>query len=67
MRALERFTERLIERQRELYAADIPFVEKWRTAMRYLMSEDVDVREDLARAAGAGLEQTRSSASASRT
>jgi AcrR family transcriptional regulator len=41
VRALERFTERLIDRQRELYAADIPFVEKWRTAMRYLMSEDV--------------------------
>ena len=40
MRVLERFTERLIERQRELYAADEPFVEKWRTAMRYLMSED---------------------------
>ena len=41
MRALERFTERLIARQRELYAADVPFVEKWRTAMRYLVSEDV--------------------------
>jgi AcrR family transcriptional regulator len=40
VRALERFTERLIARQRELYAADIPFVEKWRTAMRYLVSED---------------------------
>jgi AcrR family transcriptional regulator len=40
VRALERFTERLIARQRELYAADLPFVEKWRTAMRYLMSED---------------------------
>ena len=39
-RTLERFTERLIERQRALYAADMPFVEKWRTAMRYLMSED---------------------------
>src|SRR5262245_15361566 len=38
--ALERFTERLIERQRELYDADVPFVEKWRTAMRYLVSED---------------------------
>ena len=25
VRALERFTERLIDRQRELYAADIPF------------------------------------------
>ena len=41
VRALERFTERLIERQRELYASDLPFIEKWRTAMRYLVSEDV--------------------------
>jgi AcrR family transcriptional regulator len=40
-RALERFTERLIARQRELYAADVPFIEKWRTAMRFLISEDV--------------------------
>jgi AcrR family transcriptional regulator len=40
-RALERFTERMIARQRELYASDLPFVEKWRTAMRYLVSEDV--------------------------
>jgi AcrR family transcriptional regulator len=39
--ALERFTERLIARQRELYASDLPFVEKWRTAMRFLVSEDV--------------------------
>src|SRR5262245_61216362 len=38
--ALERFTERLTTRQRELYAADVPFVEKWRTAMRYLVSDD---------------------------
>jgi AcrR family transcriptional regulator len=36
VRVLERFTERLIERQRELYAADRPFLEKWRTAMAYL-------------------------------
>jgi AcrR family transcriptional regulator len=41
VRALERFTERLIARQRELYASDLPFIEKWRTAMRYLVSEDV--------------------------
>jgi AcrR family transcriptional regulator len=41
VRALERFTERLIARQRDLYAAEMPFVEKWRTAMRYLVSEDV--------------------------
>jgi AcrR family transcriptional regulator len=40
VRALERFTERLIARQRELYAGDRPFVEKWRTAMRYLVAED---------------------------
>jgi AcrR family transcriptional regulator len=36
VRVLERFTDRLIERQREMYAQDIPFVEKWRQAMRYL-------------------------------
>jgi AcrR family transcriptional regulator len=41
VRALERFTERLIERQHELYASEMPFIEKWRTAMRYLVSEDV--------------------------
>jgi AcrR family transcriptional regulator len=41
VRTLERFTERLIARQRDLYAADMPFVEKWRTAMRYLVSDDV--------------------------
>jgi AcrR family transcriptional regulator len=41
VRTLERFTERLITRQREMYAADMPFLEKWRTAMRYLMSEDL--------------------------
>ena len=40
VRALERFTEGLIERQRELYASDLPFVEKWRTAMRYLVADD---------------------------
>jgi Tetracyclin repressor-like, C-terminal domain len=36
-RVLERFTERLIARQRAMYAApDVPFIEKWRTAIRYL-------------------------------
>jgi AcrR family transcriptional regulator len=45
VRALERFTERLIERQRALYATDAPFVEKWRTAMRYLMSEDLSYQK----------------------
>jgi AcrR family transcriptional regulator len=38
---LERFTARLIARQEELYASDLPFVEKWRTAMRHLMSDDI--------------------------
>jgi len=38
---LERFTGRLIARQRELYASDAPFAEKWRTAMHYLTSDDV--------------------------
>jgi len=41
VRALERFTERMLERQRALYASDEPFVEKWRTAMRFLVAEDV--------------------------
>src|SRR6187401_113190 len=30
VRVLERFTDRLVERQREMYAADVPFLEKWR-------------------------------------
>jgi AcrR family transcriptional regulator len=41
IRTLERFTERLIDRQRAMYATDLPFIEKWRTAMRYLVEEDV--------------------------
>jgi AcrR family transcriptional regulator len=45
VRALERFTARLIARQRELYAADLPFAGKWRTAMRYLVSEDVSYQK----------------------
>jgi AcrR family transcriptional regulator len=36
VRVLERFTEQLVERQRQLYAADASFLEKWRTAMAYL-------------------------------
>jgi AcrR family transcriptional regulator len=36
-RVLERFTDGVIARQRAMYAApDVPFIEKWRTAMRYL-------------------------------
>ena len=33
---LERFTDRLIERQRAMYATDAPFLDKWRIAMRFL-------------------------------
>lgn len=37
VRVLERFTDRLIARQRAMYAdPKTPFIEKWRTAMRYL-------------------------------
>jgi AcrR family transcriptional regulator len=40
VRVLERFTERLISRQREMYARpDISPLEKWRTAIRYLESD----------------------------
>jgi AcrR family transcriptional regulator len=39
VRALERFTDRLTQRQRAMYAADVPFIEKWRTAMRYLIED----------------------------
>jgi AcrR family transcriptional regulator len=33
---LERFTDRLIARQRAMYASDTPYIDKWRAAMRYL-------------------------------
>jgi AcrR family transcriptional regulator len=38
---LERFTERLVARQREMYGADVPFIEKWRTAWRF-QEEDLE-------------------------
>lgn len=41
VQTLERFTARLIERQREMYGSDAPFAQKWRTAMGF-------VEEDLA-------------------
>jgi AcrR family transcriptional regulator len=40
LQVLERFVARLVERQREMYAADVPFIEKWRTAMGF-MEEDL--------------------------
>ena len=40
VRVLERFTERLIARQRQMYGrTDISGVEKWKTAMGYLESD----------------------------
>jgi AcrR family transcriptional regulator len=41
LRVLDRFTKRLIVRQREMYAADVPFLEKWRTAWRF-QEEDLE-------------------------
>ena len=41
VQVLERFTERLIERQRVMYAADEPFIEKWRTAWGF-QEEDLE-------------------------
>jgi AcrR family transcriptional regulator len=41
VRTLERFTDGLIERQRAMYAQDVPFIEKWRTATRFLLEDDV--------------------------
>ena|SRR5437588_5140808 len=40
VQVLERFTDRLVARQREMYAADVPFLEKWRAAWRF-QEEDI--------------------------
>jgi len=40
LQVLERFTDRLIERQEEMYAAPGPFLDKWRAAMRYLDEDE---------------------------
>jgi AcrR family transcriptional regulator len=36
LQTLERFTGRILERQRAMYETDAPFAEKWRTAMGYV-------------------------------
>jgi hypothetical protein len=36
VQVLERFTARITTRQRAMYGADMPFIEKWRTAVRYI-------------------------------
>ncbi|HSE82067.1 MAG TPA: TetR family transcriptional regulator [Gaiellaceae bacterium] len=43
VRVLERFTARLTARQRAMYTdPEVPFREKWRQAMHYLVGEDVE-------------------------
>jgi AcrR family transcriptional regulator len=43
VRVLERFTTRLTARQRALYDdPEVPFLEKWRQAMRYLVGDDIE-------------------------
>jgi AcrR family transcriptional regulator len=41
LQTLERYTARLIDRQRQLYDAAGPFIDKWRQAMSFL-DEDLD-------------------------
>jgi AcrR family transcriptional regulator len=36
VQVLERFTERITARQRAMYGVEQPFIEKWRTAIRYI-------------------------------
>src|SRR2546423_15631383 len=39
LQALERFTGRLLDRQRAMYATDLPFVGKWRTATAFIEAD----------------------------
>jgi AcrR family transcriptional regulator len=41
LRVVERFTDGLIERQKAMYSAPAPFIDKWRQVMRFL-DEDAD-------------------------
>src|SRR5216683_2525151 len=36
LQTLERFTARVLERQRAMYGTDAPFIEKWRRAVGYI-------------------------------
>jgi AcrR family transcriptional regulator len=40
LQTLERFTARILERQRAMYETERPFIEKWRTAMAFI-NEDL--------------------------
>ena len=39
VQVLERFTDRLVARQRQMYAADAPFIEKWRAAWSFQQAD----------------------------
>lgn len=39
IQVLERFTRILIDRQRAMYSQEVPFIDKWRSAMTYLESD----------------------------
>ena len=41
LQTFERFTDRVLDRQRAMYETDTPFAEKWRTAMGFI-DEDLD-------------------------
>jgi len=41
VQVLERFTDQLVARQREMYASDAPFIEKWRAAWDF-QEEDLE-------------------------
>ena len=41
VQVLERFTSRLVARQRAMYAQDVPFIEKWRAAWRF-QEDDIE-------------------------
>src|SRR5215204_1315067 len=41
VQVLERFTDRLVARQREMYGSNAPFIEKWRAAWRF-QEEDLE-------------------------
>lgn len=42
LHVLQRFTRRLVARQRAMYAEDVPFIDKWRKAMAFI-DRDLEV------------------------
>jgi len=41
LQTVERFTNRVLDRQRAMYESDLPFLEKWRAAMGFI-EEDIE-------------------------